>query len=102
MQGNHQMSAHSVQDKFIGDTVWPSLQDCAELTQTNKQPSRQSDVLPCVNVGYHHGPPSFSAQRTLAGPDKLGLAALWALRGKTVLMLATVELIGSLQLVLCH
>ncbi len=53
----------------------PSLQDCTELMQTNKQPSRQSDVLPCVNVGYHCGPPSLSPQRTFAGPDKLDLAA---------------------------
>lgn len=99
MQGNRQTGAHSVQHvSFIGDTERPSSQDCAEPTQTNKQASRQSDALPCGNVGYHCGPPSFSPQRTLAGPDKLDLAAPRALRGKTVLMLATVELIGAYSL----
>lgn len=98
-QGNHQTGAHLVQYvSFIGDTVRPSSQDCSEPTQTNKQASRQRDSLPCVNVGYHCGPPSFSPQRTLAGPDKLDLAAPRALRGKTVLMLATVELIGAYSL----
>lgn len=80
----------------------PSFQDCAELMQTNKHPSRQSDALACVNVGYRCGPPSLSPRKTLAGPDKLDLAAPRAVWGKTVLMLATVELIGSPQLVLCH
>lgn len=75
---------------FIGDTVRTG----PELTQTNKQPSRQSDALPCVNVGYHRGPPSLSPRRTSAGPDKLALAAPRALLGAAVLMLATGDLIG--------
>ncbi len=83
----------------MGDTARRGL--CR--ANANKQTVlRQSDVLPCVDVGYHCGPPSFSPQRTLAGPDKPALAAPRAQRGKTVLMLAAVELIGSLQLVLCR
>lgn len=74
----------------------------AALRQTNKQPPRQGDALPCVNVGYRLGPPSFSPRRTLAGPDKLDPAAPRAQQGKTVLMLATVELIGSPKLVTEH
>lgn len=66
-----------------------------EQTQTNKQPSRQSDALPSLNVGYRCLPPSLSPPRTLAGADKLALAAARAQRGKTELMLATGELIGS-------
>lgn len=70
------------------------------LCRANKKQTNRPHVN--VNVGYHWGPPSLSPRRTLAGPDKLALAAPWALRGKTVLMLAPRELIGSLQLVLCH
>lgn len=46
------------------------------------QTNSQSDALPRVNVGHRRGPPSLSPQRTLAGPDKLALAAPWALARK--------------------
>lgn len=71
--------------------------------KTNKQRApRQNDVMPCVHVGYRCAPSQLSPHRTLARPDKLILGALWALQGKTMLMLATVELIGSPWLVSEH
>lgn len=53
----------------------------------NQQPSSQTGVLPCANADL--------LDFLLRDPDTLDLAALRALRGKTVLMLATAELIGT-------